>query len=81
MYTGLKMLETIIDFSIWVYFCEHSQFARTTGKGGGYLFNSSWGPNFFGQRIYGEVILSANSNYKIIPRWGRSFMNDKCIFQ
>ena len=26
--------------------------------------------NFFGQRIYGEVILNGRTNDQIIPRWG-----------
>ena len=39
------------------------------------------GQTFFGQIIYGEVILNGRANDQIIPRWGRSFINDKCIFQ
>ena len=38
------------------------------------------GTNFFGQ-IYGEVILNGKINDRIISRWGRSFINDKNIFQ
>ena len=37
--------------------------------------------NFFGQNNYGEVVLNWRSNDQIMPRFGRSFKNDKCIFQ
>ena len=52
-----------------------------TKDGGGYFFNSSWGTNFFRQKIYGEVVLSGRTNDQIMPKWVRSFINDKCIFQ
>ena len=41
----------------------------------------SWGKNFFGQNIYGEVILKGRTNDQIMPSWGRSFINNKCILQ
>ena len=45
----------------------------------------SWEKNFFlgggGVKIYGEVILNGWINDQIMPRWGRSFINNKCIFQ
>ena len=44
-------------------------------------FYSILGTNFFGERIYGEVIPNRRTNDQIMPRWGRSFINDKCIFQ
>ena len=54
---------------------------RITMEGGGYLFNSPWGTKFFGQRIYGKVILNGRTNDQIMARWRRSFKNDKYIFQ
>ena len=41
------------------------------------------GTNFFGQNIYGEVVLNLNrmNNDQIMRRWERSLINDKCIFQ
>ena len=42
--------------------------------------SSSWVDKFF-WAIYGEVILNGRTNVQIMPRWGRSFINDKCIFQ
>ena len=42
---------------------------------------SHGGTNFFGEKIYGEVFLNGKANDKIMPRWGKSFINDKCIFQ
>ena len=30
---------------------------------------------------YGEVVLNWRTNDQIMPRFGRSFINDKCIFQ
>ena len=49
----------------------------------GRIFSSfSWGDkNFFGQKNYGEVVLNWRTNDQIMPRFGRSFINDKCIFQ
>ena len=42
----------------------------------------SWGEkNFFGQKNYGEVVLNWRTNDQIMPRFWRSFINDKCIFQ
>ena len=41
----------------------------------------SWGnKNLFGQNNYGEVVLNWSTNDQIMPRFGRSFINDKCIF-
>ena len=37
--------------------------------------------NFFGQKNYGEVVLNWTTNDQIMPRFGSSFINDKCIFQ
>ena len=43
--------------------------------------NFSWGDRkFFGQTNY-EIVLNRRTNDQIMPRFGRSFMNDKCIFQ
>ena len=36
---------------------------------------------FFGQKNYGEVVLNRRTNEQIMPRFGRSFINDKYIFQ
>ena len=42
----------------------------------------SWGDKkFFGQKNYGEVVLNWRANDQIMPRFGKSFINDKCIFQ
>ena len=42
----------------------------------------SWGDkNIFGQKYYGEVVLNWRANDQIIQRFGRSFINDKCICQ
>ena len=41
----------------------------------------SWDKNFFGQKNYGEVVLNWRTNDQIMSRFGRSFINDKCIFQ
>ena len=75
-YSGLKMLETIITQDFFYYLgllALTFTIDRTTVEGGGYLFNSSWGTNFFWQRIYGEVILNGTTNDQIMPRWGGSF--------
>ena len=44
-------------------------------------------PTFFrkkplmrGQKLFGDVVLNWRTNYQIMPRFGRSFINDKCIF-
>ena len=37
--------------------------------------------NFFGQKNYREVVLNRRTNDQIITMFGRSFINDKCIFQ
>ena len=70
------MLETIITQDFFYYLgllALTFTIDRTTVEGGGYLFNSSWGTNFFRQRIYGEVILNGTTNDQIMPRWGGSF--------
>ena len=36
---------------------------------------------FLCKKKYVEVVLNWRTNYQIIPRFGRSFINDKCIFQ
>ena len=36
---------------------------------------------FFGQKNYGEFVLNWRTNDQIMPRFGRSFINDKYIFQ
>ena len=41
----------------------------------------SWETNFFVKKFFGEVALNGRTNDQIIPRWGRSFINDKCILQ
>ena len=42
----------------------------------------SWGDKrFFGQKKYGEVVLNWRTNDQIMPRFGKSFINYKCIFQ
>ena len=35
---------------------------------------------FLGKKNYGEVVLNWRTNDQIMPRFGRNFMNDKCIF-
>ena len=35
---------------------------------------------YFGQKIYGEIILNGKTNDQILLRWGRSFINNKCLF-
>ena len=80
------MFKTIITeatfFSIWLFFHEPSRWIhRTTGEEGDYPFNSLWGTNYFGQTVYGEVILNGRTNDRITQKWGRSFINDVCIFQ
>ena len=35
----------------------------------------------FWSKKYGEVVLNWRANDQIMPRFGRSFINDKCIFQ
>ena len=37
--------------------------------------------HFFGQKNYGKVVLNWRNNDQIMPRFGGSFINDKCIFQ
>ena len=39
------------------------------------------GTNFFGQKIYRDVVLTRRTNDQIMPRFGRIFINDKCISQ
>ena len=39
------------------------------------------GQNLFYVKKHGEVILNWRTNYQIMPRFERSFINDKCIFQ
>ena len=34
-----------------------------------------------GKKNYGEVVLNRRTNNAIMSRFGRSFVNDKCIFQ
>ena len=36
---------------------------------------------FLGKKNYGEVVLNRRTNDRIMPRFGRSSINDKCIFQ
>ena len=36
------------------------------------------GRNFFGQKNYGEVVLSKRTTDHIMLRFGRSLINDKC---
>ena len=43
--------------------------------------NFSWRKNIFGQKAYGEVILYGKNNDQIMPKWGKSFITDKSIFQ
>ena len=35
---------------------------------------------FLGKKNYGEVALNWRTNDQIMPGFGRSFANDKCIF-
>ena len=37
--------------------------------------------NFFMQKNYGKGVLNWRTNDQIMPRFGKSFINDKCIFQ
>ena len=39
------------------------------------------GQKLFWAKNYGEVVLNYRTNDEIMPRFGRSFINDKCIFQ
>ena len=39
------------------------------------------GQKLFWAKNYGEVVLNWRTNDQIMPRFGRSFINDKCIFQ
>ena len=39
------------------------------------------GQNLFLQKTYEEVVLNWRTNDQIMPSFGRSFINDKCIFQ
>ena len=36
---------------------------------------------FLCKNFFGKVVLNWRTNYQIMPRFGRSFINDKCIFQ
>ena len=36
---------------------------------------------FGGKKIYREVVLNRRTNNAIMSRFGKSFINDKCIFQ
>ena len=36
---------------------------------------------FFGKTKYEEVVLNSRTNDQIMAMFGRSFINDKCIFQ
>ena len=36
---------------------------------------------FFGEKIYGEVLLNRRTNDQIMSWFGKSFVHDKCIFQ
>ena len=36
---------------------------------------------FFGQKHYGKVVLNWRTNDHIMTRFGKRFINDKCIFQ
>ena len=79
------MLETIITeafFPTWVYFHKHSRFTGQREREGewGYLFNYSWGKVFWTKNLWG-VIPNGSTNDQTMPRWRRSFINDKCIFQ
>ena len=70
MYSVL-MLQTIITeatFSIWVLFHGHSR----SREGESYLFNSSFGTNFFDQRVYGEVILKGKTNHAKLGEFGNT---------
>ena len=51
------------------------------GKGEAISLTPPEEKNVFGHRIYGEVILNWRTNDQIMPRWQRSFINEKCIFQ
>ena len=58
------------------------QSAPPQSMGGNFTKESfSWWTNCFGLKKYGEVILNGRTNYQIMSRWGRSFINGKCIFQ
>ena len=39
------------------------------------------GQKLFHVKKYGEVVLNWRTNDQVTPRFGRSFINDKCIFQ
>ena len=36
---------------------------------------------FLGKKKYGEIVLNWKTTDQIMPRFERSFINDKCIFQ
>ena len=39
------------------------------------------GQKLFWAKKYGEVVLNRNTNDQVRAMFGRSFINDKCIFQ
>ena len=39
------------------------------------------GQKLLWEKNYGEVVLNRRTNDQIMPRFGRSFIKDKCIFQ
>ena len=37
----------------------------------------SWGTNFYEQKHYGDIVLNGRTNDQMMPRCGRSFIDDK----
>ena len=69
------MLETIITEASFFFFLgflsQTFTINRTIGQEGDQFFNSSWGTNYFGQRICGEAALNKRTNNdQFMPRWG-----------
>ena len=48
---------------------------------GGFFPKNSSHEETNGQNNYGEVVLNRRTNDQIMAMFGRSFINDKCIFQ
>ena len=46
-----------------------------------YIYFHGRTKTFLGNKNYGKVFLNRRTNDQIMPRFGRSFISDKCIFQ
>ena len=73
--------EAIYFFSVWAFSHKHSRFTGQQQEKWEVIFLLLMGDKLFGQRTHGEVIVNGRTNDQIIPSWGKSFRNDKCIFQ